>query len=159
MTTISVPRHLKALVIINRGREPLSSLLSLCEGNPLVINGFLSQRVTNVELLLTHWGRVRHICVSKLTTIGSDNGLSPDRRQAIIWTNAGILLIRTNFRDFLSEIQEFLLEKMHLKMLSGKWRPSCLGLNVLSSIRYRYAHIFCAVFCCDYSINCCCIFH
>ena len=38
---------------------------------------------------LTHWGRVAHICVSKLTIIGSDNGLSPGRRQAIIWTNAG----------------------------------------------------------------------
>ena len=36
-----------------------------------------------------------HIFVGKLTIIGSDNGLSPDRRQAIIWTNAGILLIRT----------------------------------------------------------------
>ena len=33
---------------------------------------------------LTHWGRVTHICVGNLTTIGSDNGLSPDRRQAII---------------------------------------------------------------------------
>ena len=44
---------------------------------------------------LTHWGRVTHICVSKLTIHGSDNGLSPGRRQAIIWTNAGILLIRT----------------------------------------------------------------
>ena len=39
----------------------------------------------------THWSRVTHICVSKLTTIGSDNGLSPGRRQAIIWTNAGII--------------------------------------------------------------------
>ena len=29
----------------------------------------------------------------KLTILGSDNGLSPERRQAIIWTNAGILLI------------------------------------------------------------------
>ena len=50
--------------------------------------------------LLTHWGRVTHICVSKLTIIGSDNDLSPDRRQAIIWTNDGILLIgplETNF--------------------------------------------------------------
>ena len=28
-----------------------------------------------------------------LTIIGSDNGLSPGRRQAITWTNAGILLI------------------------------------------------------------------
>ena len=36
-----------------------------------------------------------YICVGKLTIIGSDNGLSPGRRQAIIWTNAGILLIGT----------------------------------------------------------------
>ena len=42
---------------------------------------------------LTHWGRETHICIGKLTIIGSDNGLSPGRRQAIIWTNAGILLI------------------------------------------------------------------
>ena len=49
---------------------------------------------------LTHWGRVTHICVGNLTIIGPDNGLSPGRRQAIIWTNAGILLIGpwgTNF--------------------------------------------------------------
>ena len=42
-------------------------------------------------LNLTHWGRVTHICVSKLTIIVSDNGLSPGRHQA--WTKAGILLI------------------------------------------------------------------
>ena len=35
-------------------------------------------------LILTHWGRVTHICVGNLTIIGSDNGLSPGRRQAII---------------------------------------------------------------------------
>ena len=34
--------------------------------------------------------------VSKLIIIGSNNGLSPDRRQVIIWTNARILLIRRN---------------------------------------------------------------
>ena len=42
---------------------------------------------------LNHWGRVTHICVSKVTIIGSDNGLWPGRRQAIIWTNAAILFI------------------------------------------------------------------
>ena len=42
---------------------------------------------------LTHWGRATNICVGKLTTIGSDNDLSPGQRQAIIWTNVGILLI------------------------------------------------------------------
>ena len=47
------------------------------------------------ERPLTHWGRVMHISVSKLTIIGSDNGLTPTRHQAIIWTNVGIMLIRT----------------------------------------------------------------
>ena len=41
----------------------------------------------------THRGRVTHICVVNLTIIGSVNGLSPGRRQAIIWINAGILYI------------------------------------------------------------------
>ena len=75
---------------------------------------------------LTHWGRVTHICVSKLTIIGSDNGLSPGRRQAIIWINARILLIRplgTNFSEILIRIQTFSFKKMHLKMSSAKWRP------------------------------------
>ena len=76
-----------------------------------------------------------HICVGKLTIIGSDNGLSPGRRQAIIWTNVGILLIAplgTNFSEILSEIHSLSFRKMHLKMSSAKWRPFCLGLNVLN---------------------------
>ena len=84
---------------------------------------------------LTHWGRVTHICVSKRTIIGSDNGLSPNRRQAIIWTNAGILLIGpsgTNFSEILIEIITFSFKKMRLKVSSAKWRPCCLGLNVLT---------------------------
>ena len=79
-------------------------------------------------------GRVTHICVGKLTVIASDNGLSPERRQAIIWTNAGILLIGplgTNFSEISIEIQTFLFKKMHLKISSAKWRPFCLGLYVL----------------------------
>ena len=66
--------------------------------------------------------------------IGSDNGLSIGRRQAIIWTNAGILLIRplwTHFNEILIEIHIISFKKIHLKMSSGKRRPSCLGLNVL----------------------------
>ena len=84
---------------------------------------------------LTHWGRVTHICVSKLTIIGSINGLSPGRRQAIIWTNAGILLIwtlGTHFSEILSKIHIFSFKKIHFKMSSGKRRPFCLGLNELN---------------------------
>ena len=107
---------------------------------------------------LTHWGRVTHICVSKLTIIGPDNGLSPGRRKAIIWTNTGILLIGplgTNFSEHLSGIQIFSFMKMPLKMSSGKWRPSCLGLNVLNSRHDipSYYFAFCQV--CVHVINAC----
>ena len=86
--------------------------------------------------LLTHWGRVTHLCISELSIIGSDNGLSPGRRQVIIWTNAGILLVgplRTNFSEILVKIHTFSFSKIHLKMSSVKWRPFCPGLNVLSA--------------------------
>ena len=83
---------------------------------------------------LTHWGRVTHNCVSKLTIIVSDNGLSPGWRQAIIRSIAGILWIEsveTIFSEILIKIHAFSFRKMHLKMSSGKWLPSCLGINVL----------------------------
>ena len=85
------------------------------------------------------------ICVSKLTTIGSDNGLLPGRCQAIIRTNAGILLIgqlRTNFIEILIEIHASLFKKMHFKMLSAKVRPFYLGLNMLIVIAIVIQFIF-----------------
>ena len=79
-----------------------------------------------------------HICVGKLTIIGSDNGLSPERRQAIIWTNAGILLISplgTNFGEILIEIQtiffeENTFENVVCEMLFVSSRPQCVNLTV-----------------------------
>ena len=87
-----------------------------------------------ITITLTYWGRVTHICVDKTTIIGSDNGLSPGRRQAIIWTSAGILLIGplgTNVSEILIEIHIFSFKKMQLKTSSTKWRPFRLSLNVL----------------------------
>ena len=74
-----------------------------------------------------------HICVGNLTIIGSDNG----RRQAIIRTNAGILVIRplgTDFSEILIEILIISFKKMRLKVSSAKRRPFCLGLNVLNGV-------------------------
>ena len=86
--------------------------------------------------LFAHWGRMTHIRVGKLSIIGSDNGLSPGWRQAIIKTNAGILLIGplgTNFSQISIGIQIFSFKKMRLKVSSVKRRPFCYGLNVLGS--------------------------
>ena len=98
-----------------------------------------SKSYKSMKGVLTHWGRVTHICVSKLNIIGPDNGLAPIRRLAIIWTNAGILLIGPlgiNFSKILIEVHTFSFNKMPLIMSSPKRRPFCLGLHVwdLSSI-------------------------
>ena len=88
----------------------------------------------DVSSVLTHWGRETYICVGNLIIIGSNNGLSPGRRQAIIWTNAGRVLIGplgTNFSEILIGIQTFSFKKLHLKTSSAKWRLFCLGLNEL----------------------------
>ena len=91
--------------------------------------------------IITHWSRPTHECVSKLTTIGSDNGLSLRRRQPIIWAHARILfsgLLRTNFSEILIEIYTFPNTKMHLRMSSRIYRPFvsasvCLGFQLSAS--------------------------
>ena len=63
---------------------------------------------------LTHWGRVTHIYVGILIIVGSDNVLSPDQRQAIIWANDGRLLIgplETHFSEILIPIYELSFKK------------------------------------------------
>ena len=91
---------------------------------------YSSNKIVNLQAL-THWGRVTHIGISKLTIIGSDN----ERRQASIWINAVILLIGTlvtNFSETLSKIHIFSFKKMYLNTSSAKRRPFCLGRNVLT---------------------------
>ena len=84
------------------------------------------------------------ICVSKMIIIGSDNGLSPGRRQAIILTNAGILLIRPfmpfgiNFIEILIKINTFSCNKMHFKMLYAK---CCLFRLVLNELIHLHTKI------------------
>ena len=106
-----------------------------CHQRPLWRCHYIVQcRYNTVDFQLTHWGRVTHICVGNWTIIGSDNGLSPGRRQAIIETNAGILLIGplgANTSEILIAIEIFSFKNMCLKMSSGKCWPFCFGLNVL----------------------------
>ena len=78
------------------------------------------------NIVLTHWGPVTFICVSNLTILSSDNGLSPGRRQAIIWSNAGKVLLGPlgiNFSDILIEFHTFSFKKMHLKSACAKLQP------------------------------------
>ena len=74
-----------------------------------------------------------YICVNKLTIIGSDNGLSPGRRHAIIGANAGMLLIGplgTKYSGIFMGIDTFPFKKIHLKMSPGKCRSFCLSASM-----------------------------
>ena len=73
-------------------KPSLVQVMALCHQAPShYIRQFLPRYLVSLcHDDLTHWGRVMHICVRKLTIIGSDSGLSPDPHQAI---NAEILLI------------------------------------------------------------------
>ena len=80
---------------------------------------------------LTHWGRVMYICVGNLTIIWPDNGLSLGRRQAIIWTNAGILFPeeQTSLNRYSCIfIQENSFENVVCEMASILSRPQCVNL-------------------------------
>ena len=73
-----------------------------------------------------------YICVNKLIIIGSNNGVSPGRCLAIVWTNVGILLIGplpTNSSEILVKIDAFSFKNMHLKISFGSWRPFCLSFK------------------------------
>ena len=91
---------------------------------------WIPHRYTGISL--THWGRVMHICINRILIIGSDNGLSPNRRQAIIWTNAGILLIGPLGTNF-SEIP---IELIHFHSWKYIWK-CCLqnGIHFVSASR------------------------
>ena len=102
---------------------------------------------------MTHWGQVTQICVSRLAIIGSDNGLSPGRCQAIIRTNAGILLIEpigTRFSETLIEIQTFSLKKNTFEnVVSAQCCPFCLSLIVLTHMLQFQ----------DYEVRCRMLYH
>ena len=92
----------------------------------------------NVVEPSTHWGRVTHMFAGNLTIIGSDNGLSPGRRQAIIWSNVGKLLIRpfkhfhsgeytwNNLRVKTSICVEIALENVVCEMAPILFWPQCV---------------------------------
>ena len=85
------------------------------------------------------FGTERRINASvKLTIIVSDNGLSPDRHQAVLWTNAAILSIahwEIYLSGFILKLHKFLLMEMHLIMSSVKWRPVCHRMKYCTSLR------------------------
>ena len=89
---------------------------------------------------LTHWGQGMHICVSKLTIIGSDNGLLLGQCQAFIWTNIVKIVnwtlgnkLQGNLNQNLNIfIQKNAFENVVWKMAAILSGPQCV--NVLNDL-------------------------
>ena len=79
---------------------------------------------------LNHWGWVMHICVSKLTIIGSDSGVSPGHYLKQCWNVANWTLRNKLQSSLVPNSYIFIQENTHDKS-SGKWRKFCFSLNML----------------------------
>ena len=92
---------------------------------------------------LHYWGRARHICVSYLKTTGSDNGLSPDRHQSVVWTNDRILSVgplEINFHEISFEIRICTFKTMHLKMPSFRFVLNLLMCFFYGLLPVHFTH-------------------
>ena len=145
---ISVISHVITLLrrtCPNRHKPPISHQLRRC--SRLTIAADISN-IDPLSYVCTHWGWMTQICVSKQTMIGSDNGLSPERHQAIIWTNAGILLIGplgTNFSEILNKTHIFSFKKNAFESVVCEMsaifsRPQCVNEEVMA--RKRWSKVY-----------------
>ena len=141
----NIPTLVQIMACRRLGDKPFSepmmaSLMThICVTRPQWVNGpqVAWRDCRQWVVLLTHWGWVTHICVGKLTTIGSDNGLSPGHCQAITWTNVVIYYIvnwklRNKFQyDFNQNSNNFIEENTFgnvvCEMLSISSRPQCVN--------------------------------
>ena len=86
--------------------------------------------------MISYWGRVTLICVGNLTIIVSYKGFSPGRCQAIIWPNAGMLLIwpwETKFNEISIKIHTFSFFRKMAAILSRSLLFSGKSAYVLAS--------------------------
>ena len=80
---------------------------------------------------LTHWGRVMHICICKLTIIGSDNGLVTSH-YLNQWWNIVNRTLGNKLQWNLNRNLYILIQGNALQNVVWKWRPFCLSFNELT---------------------------
>ena len=99
--------------------KPTSILVSRSANQILLVTNSILKKLRLIEVEWTQWSKYALV---NYVTFGSDNGLSPGQRQAIIWSSVGILIIGplgTIFSEILIGIQTFSIKKMkkmHLKL-------------------------------------------
>ena len=94
--------------------------------------------VREPDVVKTHWILATHIyAVVKWVIIASGNGLSLMWHQAVVWTTAGLFLIgslRTNFSEIRTKNVYIFRQDIEVEISSAKWRPFCLGFNILNLV-------------------------
>ena len=147
----NMPALVQIMAWCRPGDKPLSEpmMVSLLTHNAsLGLNELMCWRPGRLQLRRYISG-VTNICVSILTTIASNNGLSHGRRQAIIWTNAVIvnwtdgnrLQWNINRNPFMF-IQENTFEYVVWKMASILSPLQCVNTSSGVFMGNTYQHVF-----------------
>ena len=105
-----------------------------------------------LDICITHWGRVTHICVSKLTIISSDNDLSKTSHYLNQCCNIGNSHLRNKFQWNLKRnsyifIQEIAFENIVSELTAISSRSQCINrLGLLSQRKKSFHPSFLRVF-------------
>ena len=98
-------------------------------------------------LVITHWGRVTHICISKLTIIGSDNGLAPiiikwTLRNKLQWNlNRNIFIQENPFESVVCETVAILSLPQCVNYCDSWWMVSVAQSSIMR-LGYRSTHTY-----------------
>ena len=130
----------------NRTRCPhtFPSQVQVLHLGEIQVNSYFNKPLNTLEQQLNGKQKKKHAYAAAYL----QGKWTPGWRQAIIWTNAGILLIaplEINFNEILIEINTFSFKKMYLKMSSAKWRLFRLGLNVLMNYVIMLSPLGCSI--------------
>ena len=113
---------------------------------------YLTQKLWILDQI-DFWGRVTHICVSKLTIISSENGLSPGHRKVMIyipmleyfnWTlgnklqwNLYIFIQENAFETVVRDLVTILLRPQRVEAVT-KWSPNPWRQFQMHFLEWKY---------------------
>ena len=106
-----------------------------------------STSTMTLELTSTSTVRVQEIQYSSTASTSTEYEYPSPGWNIVNWT------LRINFSEILIKIHTFSSNKMHLKMLSGKCRPFCLGLNMLKHFKISTLEFLILRHCIPFSIG------
>ena len=115
-------------------------LIVSSDGNAVSMTNFAFLWFALNHISQTEHIEAEYVTHSKLTIIGSGNGLSPGQHQAL-YLNQSWNIVNCTFRNKLqwnsNRNSNIFIQENAFENVVRRCRPSCLGLDVLTSLKWK----------------------